>query len=65
MFFPIISMTPPQNDRLLRVVVCCLGRSVVQWRSGRYSPTPTIMEAALVLYRSHSVADISRSDASG
>jgi hypothetical protein len=33
------------------------------WRTGRYSPTPTIMEAALALYRNHSVAEISRSDA--
>ena len=28
-----------------------------------YKPTPTIVEAAQVLYRTHSVADISRSDA--
>ncbi len=34
-----------------------------QWKTGRYSPTPTIMEAALSLYRGHSVAEISRSDA--
>lgn len=34
------------------------------WRTGRYSPTPTIMEAALALYRRHAVAEISRSDAS-
>jgi hypothetical protein len=33
------------------------------WQTGRYSPTPTIMEAALALYRKHSVAEISRSDA--
>lgn len=35
-----------------------------QWESGRYCPTPTIIEAALALYGGHSVADISRSDAS-
>ena len=34
------------------------------WESGRYCPTPTIIEAAMALYNSHSVADISRSDAS-
>lgn len=34
-----------------------------RWKTGRYSPTPTIMEAALSLYRGHSVAEISRSDA--
>lgn len=33
------------------------------WESGRYSPTPTIIEAAMALYNNHSVADISRSDA--
>jgi hypothetical protein len=35
-----------------------------QWESGRYRPTPTIIEAALALYSRHSVADIARSDAS-
>jgi Schlafen group 3, DNA/RNA helicase domain len=34
------------------------------WESGRYYPTPTIVEAALALYNGHSVSDISRSDAS-
>lgn len=33
------------------------------WEGGRYSPTPTIIEAAMALYNNHSVADISRSDA--
>jgi hypothetical protein len=35
-----------------------------EWESGRYCPTPTIIEAATSLYNGHSVADISRSDAS-
>ncbi len=35
-----------------------------QWESGRYSPTPTIIEAATALYNGHSVTEISRSDAS-
>ena len=34
------------------------------WENGRYRPTPTIIEAAMALYNGHSVADISRSDAS-
>lgn len=34
------------------------------WDSGRYAPTPTIIEAATALYNQHSVADISKSDAS-
>lgn len=34
-----------------------------QWEGGRYSPTPTIIEAAIALYGGHSVSEISRSDA--
>lgn len=33
------------------------------WHSGRYCPTPTIVEAAKALYGGHAVADISRNDA--
>ena len=35
----------------------------LQWESGRYCPTPTIIEAAMALYNDHSVSEISRSDA--
>lgn len=35
-----------------------------KWEDGRYSPTPTIIEAAMALFNKHSVTDISRSDAS-
>ena len=35
------------------------------WEGGRYSPTPTIIEAAMALYGGHSVANISRRDARG
>lgn len=34
-----------------------------RWESGRYRPTPTIIEAAMALYSEHSVKEISRSDA--
>lgn len=34
------------------------------WEVSGYKPTPTIIEATLALYKGHSVADISRSDAS-
>ncbi len=37
---------------------------IQEWEEGRYHPTPTIIEAAMALYNNHSVADISRSDAS-
>lgn len=33
------------------------------WLGGGYRPTPTIVEAAQTLYRTHSVEDIARSDA--
>jgi hypothetical protein len=36
---------------------------IARWESGRYLPTPTIIEAARALYAGHSVATISRSDA--
>ncbi len=38
--------------------------STNSWESGRYKPTPTIIEAALALYNNHKVEEISRSDAS-
>ena len=34
-----------------------------EWEEGRYCPTPTIIEAAIALYRNHDVTEISRSDA--
>jgi hypothetical protein len=37
---------------------------LTNWDAGRYAPTPTIIEAATALYNQHSVAEISRSDAS-
>lgn len=38
--------------------------NIDEWETGSYSPTPTIIEAAMALYNGHSVAEISRSDAS-
>jgi hypothetical protein len=35
-----------------------------EWERGRYSPTPTIIEAAMALYNGHSVSDISHRDGS-
>ncbi|HEY4935949.1 MAG TPA: hypothetical protein VII44_05180, partial [Puia sp.] len=37
---------------------------ISKWESGKYSPTPTIIEAAMALYSNHTVEDISRTDAS-
>ena len=37
---------------------------ISNWATGRYSPTPTIIEAAISLFNKHSVEEISRNDAS-
>lgn len=37
--------------------------NVENWEKSVYKPTPTIIEAATILYRNHSVKEISRSDA--
>ena len=59
------------NSKLLREVIYSIINYVhdididsVKWNKGRYSPTPTIIEAAMALYNRHSVTEISRSDAS-
>ncbi len=77
---PIIAATPQNDKLLfpVRCNVELLGQVIsdalafaegkdinpAQWERGRYCPTPTIIEAAMALYNGHSVADISRSDAS-
>jgi hypothetical protein len=38
--------------------------NVEDWMAKGYKPTPTIIQAAEILYQTHSVTDISRSDAS-
>lgn len=36
--------------------------SAIEWQSGRYYPSPTIVDAAKALYSGHSVEEITRSD---
>jgi hypothetical protein len=50
---------------LQRVIDSTIAMAIdaTQWEGGRYSPTPTIIEAAMALYNNHSVDEISRSDA--
>ena len=43
----------------------CAQDEFSQWAISRYSPTPTIIEAASALYHSHSVEDITRHEAAG
>ncbi len=53
------------GDVIAHVLQSCTAEDVATdaWRAGRYRPTPTIIEAAMALYNGHSVAEISRSDA--
>jgi hypothetical protein len=66
LFHPIECCLSSFSKILDEVIEYCDIHEVDQnsWESGRYSPTPTIIEAATALYNGHSVADISRSDAS-
>lgn len=61
-----IRATPAQLPEVFeRALRYTTGRHIVaeEWERGRYSPTPTIIEAAMALYADHQVEDISRSDA--
>ncbi|MBP9836724.1 MAG: DUF2075 domain-containing protein [Candidatus Pacebacteria bacterium] len=76
---PVISLTPQSdkvlfpiksNTETLKSVIdntlTLLDETAIdltEWEKGRYCPTPTIVEAAMALYRGHSVENISRSDA--
>lgn len=77
---PVIAATPQNDKLLLPIKtgIALLGSVIenvlrfadgndidrTEWEMGRYCPTPTIIEAAMALYNNHSVAEISRSDAS-
>ncbi|HPW17773.1 MAG TPA: DUF2075 domain-containing protein [Candidatus Aminicenantes bacterium] len=65
LFAPIRSNAAGLGNAIRKVLGFCQGERIdwYRWKTGRYSPTPTIMEAALSLYRGHAVAEISRSDA--
>lgn len=62
---PLRATTQSLGGILRRVESWCKGKSidVTEWLDGRYSPTPTIIEAAKSLYGGHSVEDISRREA--
>ncbi|TRZ77521.1 MAG: DUF2075 domain-containing protein [Deltaproteobacteria bacterium] len=62
-----IDCLPSQIDFMIREILSRVnGNDIVRedWENGRYSPTPTIIEAARALYNGHSVNEISRRDAS-
>jgi len=66
LLFPIKSNLEILGTVIEDVLHFCEGPNInrIQWESGRYCPTPTIIEAAMALYNGHSVDEISRSDAS-
>ncbi len=62
-----IHAAPEQLAAVIESVLSfCEGSAIdpATWGQGRYSPTPTIIEAAMALYGGHGVEEISRSDAS-
>jgi len=63
-FPPIPCTTERLSDVIEEVLSFSKGPKIdaQAWLAGRYSPTPTIIEAAQALYRGHSVAEISRND---
>lgn len=65
LLFPIKANTESLKEIIKSVLLFADGESInaMTWAGGRYSPTPTIIEAAMALYNNHSVAEISRSDA--
>ena len=48
----------------IQKINCPNRNTVLNWEKGKYTPTPTIIEAARALYNGHSVEDISRYEAS-
>jgi hypothetical protein len=63
---PICSSAASLADVIERILLFAKNEPEIdpsKWQMGRYSPTPTIVEAAQALYGGHSVDAISRNDA--
>ena len=61
-----ISVSSIQISDVIKNVLAFEEGSIIDqdgWIKGRYSPTPTIIEAAIKLYQEHSVKDIIRNEA--
>jgi hypothetical protein len=65
LFAPVCAASNQLSEVFSKVLSLSQAQHIVaeNWDAGRYSPTPTIIEAARALYANHGVADISRSDA--
>ncbi|MEI7512756.1 MAG: DUF2075 domain-containing protein [Candidatus Uhrbacteria bacterium] len=66
LLFPIKCNSELLNQVMTDVLTLSEGADInqEQWEAGRYSPTPTIIEAAMALFSGQTVAEISRHDAS-
>lgn len=61
-----LCIIPEKLSKVIQLVAnACLGRTmdIPSWSKSGYLPTPTIVEAALALYRQHDVKEITRSEA--
>ena len=66
-FYPILTNREQLASAIAEALLFCdtdNSEGDALWAISRYSPTPTIIEAASAIYNNHSVEDISRSDAS-
>ena len=65
LLFPIKTNVENLRNIIQHVLEFAEGEAInpTQWSNGRYSPTPTIIEAAMSMYSEHGVHDIYRSDA--
>ena len=65
LFYPIMSNAESLTRIIDGILLIADGPEIdaSHWEEGRYQPTPNIVEAAMALYKGHSVKDISRSDA--
>ncbi len=66
LLFPVRANSESLGEVIKTVLAFSDGEEInsEKWATGRYSPTPTIIEAAMALYNGHAVKEISRSDAS-
>jgi hypothetical protein len=66
LLYPILSNSKSLKTAIESVLSFVDNSPIVieDWENGGYHPTPSIVEAAMALYRGHSVKEISRRDAS-
>ena len=64
-YVPLLANATTLKEAIEKVVDVASGVSVdgISWARGRYSPTPTIIQAASALYAKHNVESITRCDA--